>query len=85
MTPQAMAFTAILLGASSFASARVRLLTALWSGVGGFHGSADVAPDGGDIDDLSAMVVDHPGDRKFGAVEDGGEIRGDDPVPVLKA
>ena len=53
--------------------------------IGDFAGSAADAPDGGDIDDLSAVVVDHPGDRKFGAVEDGGEIRGDDPVPVLKA
>ena len=32
---------------------------ALGSGIGDFHGSSDVSPDGGNIDNASVMIVQH--------------------------
>lgn len=58
---------------------------AFCGGVGRLAGSAADAPDGGDIDDLSAVVVDHSWNRQLRAVEDGGQVCGENPVPILEA
>ena len=52
--------------------------------VGRFAGGTADAPDGGDIDDFSAVVVDHSRNRQLRAVEDRGQVRGEDSVPVLE-
>ena len=57
---------------------------AFCGGVGCFTGCTADTPDGRDVDDLSTVIVDHTGNRQLCAVEDGGQVCGEDPVPVLK-
>lgn len=44
---------------------------ALGSGIGDFHGSSDVSPDGRNIDDTSAVLLKHQRNRQTTGIEAG--------------
>ena len=44
---------------------------ALGSGIGDFHGSSDVSPDGRNIDDTSAVLLQHQRNRQTTGIEAG--------------
>lgn len=56
---------------------------ALGSGIGDFHGSSDVSPDGGNIDDTSAVLLKHQRNCQTAGVETGTEIRIYDILPFF--
>ena len=56
---------------------------ALGSGIGDFHGSSDVSPDGGNIDDTSAVLLKHQRNCHTAGVETGTEIRIYDILPFF--
>lgn len=56
---------------------------ALGSGIGDFHGSSDVSPDGGNIDDASAVFLKHQRNRQTAGVETRAEIRIYDILPFF--
>ncbi len=56
---------------------------ALGSGIGDFHGSSDVSPDGGNIDDTSAVLLKHQRNCQTAGVETGTEIRMYDILPFF--
>ena len=56
---------------------------ALGSGIGDFHGSSDVSPDGGNIDDTSAVLLQHQRNCQTTGIETGAEIRIYDTLPFF--
>ena len=56
---------------------------ALGSGIGDFHGSSDVSPDGRNIDDTSAVLLQHQRNRQTAGIETGTEIRIYDTLPFF--
>ena len=56
---------------------------ALGSGIGDFHGSSDVSPDGRNIDDTSAVLLKHQRNRQTTGIETGTEIRIYDILPFF--
>lgn len=56
---------------------------ALGSGIGDFHGSSDVSPNGGNIDDTSAVLLKHQRNCQTAGVETGTEIRIYDILPFF--
>ena len=56
---------------------------ALGSGIGDFHGSSDVSPDGRNIDDTSAVLLKHQRNCQTTGIETGAEIRIYDTLPFF--
>lgn len=56
---------------------------ALGSGISNFHGSSDVSPDGGNIDDTSTVLLQHQRNCQTAGVETGAEIRIYDILPFF--